>query len=60
MSEIINENLSENTNEDRNIYINLEEVEKLMKPVHWLAFDTIVSMGISKEKEAMNKVLGAQ
>ena len=46
MSEIMNENISENTNENRNIYIDLEEIEKLMKPVHWLAFDTIVSMGI--------------
>ena len=57
MSEIMNENISENTNENRNIYIDLEEIEKLMKPVHWLAFDTIVSMGISKEKEAKRAIV---
>lgn len=44
-------------NEDKNIYINLEQTEKLMKPIHWLAFDTIVSRGISQEKEAKRAIV---
>ena len=44
-------------NEDKNIYINLEQTEKLMKPIHWLAFDTIVSRGISQEKDAKRAIV---
>lgn len=36
---------------------NFEDIKKLMKPMHWLAFEVIVSQGISEEKEAKQAII---
>lgn len=45
--------MSENYNETPQMNeVNLDDIKNLMKPMHWLAFEVIVSQGISEEKEA--------
>ena len=36
---------------------NLDDIKNLMKPMHWLAFEVIVSQGISEEKEAKHAII---
>lgn len=36
---------------------NLEDIENQMKPIHWIAFEVIVSQGISEEKEAKQAII---
>lgn len=36
---------------------NLEDIERQMKPIHWLAFEVIVSQGISEEKTAKKAII---
>lgn len=45
-------------NESKKMYEgNLEDIENRMKPIHWLAFEVIVSQGISEEKMAKNAII---
>lgn len=45
-------------NETKKMYEgNLEDIENQMKPIHWLAFEVIVSQGISEEKIAKNAII---
>ncbi len=50
--------MSENYNETPQMNEgNFEDIKKLMKPMHWLAFEVIVSQGISEEKEAKQAII---
>ena len=50
--------MSENYNEAPQMSEgNFEDIKKLMKPMHWLAFEVIVSKGISEEKEAKRAII---
>lgn len=45
-------------NETKKMYEgNLEDIENQMKPIHWLAFEVIVSQGLSEEKIAKNAII---
>ena len=45
-------------NESKKMYEgNLENIAEQMKPIHWLAFEVIVSQGISEEKIAKNAII---
>lgn len=45
-------------NETKKMYEgNLENIAEQMKPIHWLAFEVIVSQGISEEKIAKNAII---
>lgn len=50
--------MNDNLNETEKMYEgNLEDIENQMKPIHWLAFEVIVSQGISEEKIAKNAII---
>ncbi len=50
--------MSENYNETPQMNEgNFDDIKKLMKPMHWLAFEVIVSQGISEEKEAKQAII---
>ena len=50
--------MSENYNETPQMNeVNLDDIKNLMKPMHWLAFEVIVSQGISEEKEAKHAII---
>ena len=50
--------MSENYNENPQMNeVNLDDIKNLMKPMHWLAFEVIVSQGISEEKEAKRAII---
>ena len=50
--------MNENNNENPQMNeVNLEDIKNLMKPMHWLAFEVIVSQGISEEKEAKHAII---
>lgn len=52
--------MSENVNERKEMYEgNLDDIDKRMKSIHWLAFRVIVSQGISEEKEAKRSIIDA-
>lgn len=45
-------------NETKKMYEgNLEDIENQMNPIHWLAFEVIVSQGICEEKIAKNTII---
>ena len=50
--------MNENYNETPQVNeVNLDDIKNLMKPMHWLAFEVIVSQGISEEKEAKHAII---
>ena len=50
--------MSENYNETPQMSEgNFEDIKNLMKPIHWLSFEVIVSQGISEEKEAKRAII---